>query len=634
MKSYLKFILSSVILISHCFALDTITAMGTIISEHKQRLTKFTINRQDDTIFDHTKKIYGVLSDESKVSKRHATIDEKKTIFQAIMATRIIDGGIEENNQKVIDNYEHTVVDQALINHFLIIKKVDLISIDLVNRIRITGCESLKNAIKLSYPTFKKNPGLDELSGVSADTFMDWFYESLEQHFDELSFFGGANIGASSTSDKIDRAWFKMVQDNFSMRNVISYDDFNSTKGQAQHIWILNASGGKPVAIYKPKEILNTTEKRNINYEVLSGLIAKAMNIDDVVNCVIPVRVVGDQLTFDPWTPTGTIERYLGFSKSQISDDTKFSRLIRRAFEFSKKNTGNDHNVPEEQRLYRKTYGVLDQKVFKGMFLNENVYQSLAAGTFSEDVETFSKNETINPIDLYKIIAFWYLTDYGDMHEENILFIPNFNNQILKPIVIDCEYTFGSGDKLNKRNTPQIYQLHQAKTPIAYNDMQTILGVNQNKFLNIFKLFGFSLLGQEKLFLERLNMLTGYCNQGQTQGLKIGKLMNLIEKPQPADQSVIIYTGPKKGPFLKKDLTATERIDDFKRITIKQNLDRLYTDPYYSTSKTFPHGLNYVFSCFTLESLDECITTTPEENHLAYTTKQSVRAILSDSTTI
>ena len=82
--------------ISHCFSLSIIE------STHSDRLDKFITNKNDENIIKNTTTIYSVLSDEERVDRsRPATDIERKTIFQSIMATRIIDGGISVNGQAI-----------------------------------------------------------------------------------------------------------------------------------------------------------------------------------------------------------------------------------------------------------------------------------------------------------------------------------------------------------------------------------------------------------------------------------------------------------------------------------------------------------------------------------------------------
>ena len=88
---------------------------------------------------------------------------------------------------------------------------------------------------------------------------------------------------------------------------------------------------------------------------------------------------------------------------------------------------------------------------------------------------------------LYKIIVFWYLSSFLDLHAGNLLFVPDFHQQNLTPVVIDAEYTWAQQDV--SKNNPAIYQLHPAQTPVLASEMQTILNVSKHRLLNLFNAF-------------------------------------------------------------------------------------------------------------------------------------------------
>ncbi len=585
----------------NCFAMDT------IVLEHGERHKKFTINRQDNKIFDHTQTIYNVLSDESRISKRLATDAKRKIIFQSIMATRIIDGGIEENRQIVIGDFAHTVVDQENKDHYETIKLVDKVSRTVVAQIKDAGYEGINVESLVSDFNHLRN-----FNDVEIDTFMDWFYESLEQHYDEFSFFGGAIVGASSASGKIDREWFKKIQTQFSDKKLTTQSCKN---GKVEHTWILDTQE-KPEAIYKPRlvnpkmnsNISGKHKERNVSCETLSGLFAKVVNIDDVVNRTIPVRVEGDQLIFDPCKPTGTIERLIGFSESHIpSDNDDFSNLMRHVCKFYKAKGEKEIQVP---LITNDTYNILTQGSLKYMLSTEGEYKS-------EDVRVLADAKTIEKTDLFKIIMFWHLSSYFDMHPSNIIFVPDFTNKTLKPMVIDCEYTWGK-ETLSPQN-PEIYQLHQAKTFISCGEMADILPVPQNKLLNIFKAYGPSLAKEKDLFLTRLNTLRNYCTENRT----IGKLMNLILKPDPVERCITTYSGTlDKLEFSEIKLyTSTKQ---------KLDLSDLYQVPFSIVGRNFLPELDWVFSIFDEKCLEGSIRIDSVENHKNLKRKEPVRRLLGE----
>ena len=370
MKNYLKSLLLVFVLTLHCFA------MSIIESEHAERLGKFTTNRQNSQVLTHTNAIYGVLNDENKISNRQATDAEKKTIFQSLMASEIIHGGIEEAGQGSIAPFAHDLFNQAYKDHYRIIDLVGQLSRGLIDQFKSAGYEGI-NVSTLS-ASFND---LRQFSGVATDLFMDWFYESLEQHYDEFSFFGGADVGAPSKSGKIDREWFNMVQEQYHARNT---NIQTCKKGAVSQTWILNKVGA-PVAIYKPSTFNGAASFRGMKAECLSGLLAKVMKIDDVVNRVIPVRVDGAALVFDPKAPTGTIERFLGFSDSQIPvHPSDFSGLMCHVCEWNKAKVRKEHESTIDHRnVNSKNYHILTQQTFREMFSQDGEYRR-------QDVESFA----------------------------------------------------------------------------------------------------------------------------------------------------------------------------------------------------------------------------------------------------
>ncbi len=162
--------------ISHCFSLSIIE------STHSDRLDKFITNKNDENIIKNTTTIYSVLSDEERVDRsRPATDIERKTIFQSIMATRIIDGGISVNGQAIIANFSHTTIDEDLSDHFEIISLTDQISQLLVKQFKERGCKGINFDYLTGFDRLKK------LSGVQENLFKIWFLESLGQHYKEFS---------------------------------------------------------------------------------------------------------------------------------------------------------------------------------------------------------------------------------------------------------------------------------------------------------------------------------------------------------------------------------------------------------------------------------------------------------------
>jgi len=158
MKFYVKLVLLTLVCMAHCVALDI------IVREDSARHSKFIKNKRDAAISGHTQTGHTVLAEERRVGGT-ATDAQRKQVFQFIAGTRIIDGGIEVNGQQVIANFRHTVVNQALANHFIIIELVDQISQAFVHKIKIDGhgCNLYDDRLAR----------LTQLSGVRSDLFID-----------------------------------------------------------------------------------------------------------------------------------------------------------------------------------------------------------------------------------------------------------------------------------------------------------------------------------------------------------------------------------------------------------------------------------------------------------------------------
>ena len=493
-KNCCKFILIISALVTHCFS------MGIIKQEHSQRQSEFCSNRNGASILGHTQEIYKVLSDENKVSKKRSASDsEKKTIFQAIMASSIIHGGIESNGQKAISAFTYSVTDKKLSSHYQVISLADQLSRALVGQFKDGGYEGLH----LNY--IDGFTQLNELSGIAQDVFMDWFYESLGAHYEEFSFF------AKNT----DKQWFQRVQERFSAWSTSTQTCKNGTISQT---WILE--NGAPFAVYKS---LYSNRKipgignmnRDVKRECLSSIFAKVMGLDDVVNGVIPVRVSGNQLVFDPLNYTGAVERFVGFSAGQIPPFTSFGNLVTQICNTSKNDNTLEGGSMNNKNLNGTTYHVLHQ---------HNIDKDLGIGIFSSAQKNIlASSQTISLESLFKVIVFWYLSDYKDMHVGNIVFLPDFATSKFKPIVIDNECTWGR-DEMAKLY-PFVYNLAQAKNGAA-SSMFNQLRNDRNKLGNMFKNFS-SLKIQKDSFFVRLDNLTRICYQSRS----IGNLMNAIVHP-------------------------------------------------------------------------------------------------------
>ncbi len=355
----------AIILSLHLLLNIQLWAMVELESEYSQRLTKFTANRANHDVYTHTTHIYQILSDETKVSNTKATTDEqRKRILLPIVASGMIHEQIENNDVRRSDAGQKRIIPftynqkSTKAGHFRVIQIADELSRKLAINYKIYGYRDLLKDTK------EKFDDLERYSSVTAKLFMDCFYEAFEQHYDEFSYFDKQDTGAPTSSiAKINRIWFADVQQCYQRRSY-KIHKHKTDERETEYLFIQHAPDAIPFAIYKPtKPTVPGGTTRAIMSECLSSLFAKSAKLDDVVNRVIPVSAHGDTLVFDPVTPTGTVERFLGFSENQITGDSPFSRLLRNVCVYNNKkrpSTVGDLHAKSHQ---------LNQKVISRMFV-------------------------------------------------------------------------------------------------------------------------------------------------------------------------------------------------------------------------------------------------------------------------
>ncbi len=202
-------------------------------------------------------------------------------------------------------------------------------------------------------------------------------------------------------------------------------------------------------------------------------------------------------------------------------------------------------------------------------------------------VGLFSDPHTINIEYLYKIMFFWYLSDYIDMHTSNIIFMPDFARQQLVPIIIDTEMTWGQRSMV--RNIPILYQLNQARTALPSSQMGAILGAfDLNKLTRLIKVFP-----PIKREFRTNNTLTKATDNLLLEGhfnAHFSTLMGLRE------QSITI------GQLLRNCL--------------QEPKENLYTIPYYVKEQRFMTGLPWIYSVFNKDEFNESYTLSEQDDSL------------------
>ncbi|MES2253363.1 MAG: hypothetical protein V4482_06775 [Pseudomonadota bacterium] len=169
-------------------------SMNVIDRIYPGRVQKYNINPLNSAIFDDTRQLNVVLT--SRPSNEPARPDEKKRIFKAIMANKIIHG----ENMELSDGIQphlagKSLAAKSITNHFSIIQLVEKISkeltlagiADLLNEARYSNTlgNFLKNEDKVTYK--EEILELTKLSGISPAQFIDWFTEAKRDHQAGLS---------------------------------------------------------------------------------------------------------------------------------------------------------------------------------------------------------------------------------------------------------------------------------------------------------------------------------------------------------------------------------------------------------------------------------------------------------------
>ena len=396
---------------------------------------------------------------------------------------RIISGLLTPSDYPVflrssLKNKQHTA-------HFMALEFIDELACSLSSQFREGGY----NGVNLESLLSGKRQILFGLIGVEKEAFLSLFYECVGKLYPELSYFGG------SVTEK----WLESARIQYKNGKIFKFPIVG--RGKNTVYTLILDDKDIPFALYKPRESLlkKADQQRKVDSELLSSLIAKEMNFDDVVNRVIPVKC-DKELAFSPCHYTGTIERFLGLSKDQIVGKKNVVDLVGHVLKFSTKEIRLENN---------KVYEVPDLDGFKRMFGEE--YERA-------EVETFADKNILRPIDLYKIIVFWYSSGFLDGHGGKIIAYVN-PDQTLKLTFIDCEFTWKDWDKTDnvRKISPIVYQLDQAKRPLLPTEMLPVLNkCDEIRFKNIFKAFDLSLREKEASFFARFHRLKQLSNQTQT----------------------------------------------------------------------------------------------------------------------
>ncbi len=502
---------------------------------YDQRRIAFKINRQSQDILECTHEIKRKLFNSSTYDTNSATISDHQLVLRTVIASLFIHnvtlGGIEDNTSLELREIPKTNSFQKILRYIYIISD-HLHSSFMTSGYTDINLRPLQGQLAL----------LLTCTQMSEDIVLAEFYTAIEDHYNELSFLRDRYDDHYSADHKVNRFWLNNVfaQYNAGCESVHRYKPMHSG-----YTWI-KSTESIPIAVYKPISFFHkyALKQRNITRECLSTLIAQTMGIT-IINYVIPVKIDDKgYMTYSPCQPTGTLEALLGFSDvdySTFSDvpEAHFSKLIRRVCALNKKQTQTINCTPlERPHPYRTVphYHILSKRHFDLLF----------KGDSKSNEKIYFETNAIDAINLYQIFAFRYLTDYRDMHTDNIIFTPNLETKKLELKVIDAEYTFEyENHSLNSTiptRIPRIYELSQAVNSLTPEQMESILMTPHMHLKNIFRTYNLSRTtgiyqmtqnGIRSFFFERFYWLKRKTATPMTPG----RLLNYTEYQSSEDSA-------------------------------------------------------------------------------------------------
>jgi hypothetical protein len=519
MSRYFYISILTFIFNTQCFALQTIQQANIDL------ITEFKKNRESTLVSSHAQVIENTFRDEEKIIDRLAKDHERKIMITAIFSSVVTRELLKQSDYP--DFALLSVRNQKYTSHFKAVEALYKLTRGLAGQFREGGYQALNLSNLL--PNSHK---MQEWIGLTADTFLGWFCESIETLYDELSYF---DHNSSSFSGKIDRNWFEGIQNQHKNNQASSFRHKHPRdKGDSIYIQILD-NNGIPIAIYKPTSTngLRSLGDRQSERECLTSLFAKVMGFSNVFNRVIPMRLKGRELIFDPINPTGTLERFLGFTKESCRVEVDdFSELLL--------NTCND-NSERPEKTNAKTF-TLTHRDIVAMLVKED-----SADHYKRHVACYTNEHIINRLDLLKVFTLWHLTLFRDLHHGNLLLVPDFSTQTLTPVAIDAEVTWG---KSGEGQYPWIYKIDQAQEPFTSEDMLAILDyASPERIGNIFTAFSASLRDQKSALEKRLSALKELFKGNKT----IAEMMNEIVygKTPDYEEDKKRFTKPYNSSFSK-----------------------------------------------------------------------------------
>lgn len=512
-------------------------SLDLIDREHKMRCEKFDINRKDTTLSAHTNRIAGVLVDPNRINyKRLATELEKKRAFKAMMGSVVVhDAAL--GSLYPIKPFKSAAYEKKYQRHCDAVNQVDAAIRILWGKFNRRESHTFQDI--LSAMTSKPNLQKFNYEKLLTRNFVDWFYETLEEHLSEQNFFAG----------RATREWFDNASQLYA-NNATTKSVFEYTKNKFE---IIINSDLKPVAIYK--QLRNQSgeagaRNRQIKVEYVSWLIAKTAGLTDVVNPVIPVRKTRAGFVVDPFNYDGSLEpvtaTVLKDERGALDVYGRLKDLLSGAL-----------NYVGCYSTFTRSYGHFDKETTVVLAPNLSTYSTYFTSSYPSGAHRFSFLDYFRGVEdkkkiadlrsfrdavslkhLWDVVVFWYLTLQEDMNPSNILYIPNQSGGIV-PQVIDYDIALGKDAGIGKR-IPLVYAFPQANQPLQTGFFNTLVRLSDRKLTRIIETYkrtvrvdGASELAAdtpEKL-IERLRTLQQMASPAKPQTLKQA-MLELIGRRQ------------------------------------------------------------------------------------------------------
>lgn len=462
----------------YCSVLDEID------KEYIARYQKFDIDRDDGSLVVHTTKIADIFSDPNKINyKKQATDADKKRAFKAMMGNIMVHNGTVNSLYKVKPFKDHLYENlyQRQLEALNTIDTAIRILWDKFNKHESHRLQDIFDAL-----SSKPNARKFDCKKLLTNHFVDWFYETLEQHLPEQNFF----VGTAT------REWFDKASNLYAKKKVT---DFTQHKFE-----IILENDSEPIALYKsliPKIIDEEVDKkRQIKVEFISWLIAKEIGITEVVNPVLPVRKTAKGFVIDPVNYDGCLSPIAGLilknDKNALDKYGNLKELLSGMLgvcETTEETEGMGYNYncfgKNKTTLYApwlRDYGyyfsIIDDLVtgYKTPFID--YYRGTNIDNKMKDLTVFQNS--ISAKHLLDVIVFWYLTLQGDLNYSNIVYVPNQKEQII-PTIIDYDLAFRKTKRVIVERIPTVYMLPQAKQILPTELLDKLLTLSERRLTRI-----------------------------------------------------------------------------------------------------------------------------------------------------